>query len=475
MNPSQSSVENPVPTSDAAAKALIPKLTVEDVVCWSGWDSGKTGTGSGEVLVEWAKSLSAEGGGDYPEAAKSALKFLLELVAPSHTTKDNEDKMIEVDEPDKIRDTIVLWYTDSPPHHRSQRGVNRLLEIAAHKPPPNSKFASSSLFTKDTLKSALNLPTPHPDLSDLQKTSHNHGKSCTDWVHLCLAAEEARLRVYTILPQSTSDVDATFWVMLGEMTQGGTCAIGGSRTSDAESVRGQKDALAGYIIGGGDFVRAVMRVSLAVVLDALRGNQAVGESGVKESDADIEDDSSKNDSKIEDGDSPLDLSQFRWLTYKAPDIRQYLPGGLQSATGQSNAEPYSNSSSATPSTLDTEGAKETRDDDAHIMKDEEEGSQGFLPPPWRGSHLGGTVAPVRGIRRVETVESSLGTRLARALALSPGSLERSTLDIRRDQTYWDDVMDGLKGVVNADVESVLTIPMFAEMWKSGEYTSHQSS
>ncbi|CAG7846870.1 SubName: Full=Uncharacterized protein {ECO:0000313/EMBL:CCA75332.1} [Serendipita indica DSM 11827] len=126
------SVIDPVPVNDEAARLMEPLLTIDDVVEWSGWDEppdmNKAGdVGRGRILGEWVKGLVAEGGGDYPEAAKTALRKLLDILGDSRSKEETKGDVEE--------DTLVLWFTDSPPHHRSQRGFNRLLEIAAHHPP----------------------------------------------------------------------------------------------------------------------------------------------------------------------------------------------------------------------------------------------------------------------------------------------------------------------------------------------------
>ena len=50
-----------------------------------------------EPVISYAKSLRASGGGDRPEAAKTAAKILIDQC---------------------LKPTIVIWYTDAPPHHR---------------------------------------------------------------------------------------------------------------------------------------------------------------------------------------------------------------------------------------------------------------------------------------------------------------------------------------------------------------------
>ncbi|KAG8837138.1 hypothetical protein FRB91_008307, partial [Serendipita sp. 411] len=79
----QSSVKEPIPANDAAVKMVTPLLKIDEILEWSGWDepwSQTNHSGTSRVLSEWVKGLVAEGGGDYPEAAKTALRRLLDLV-----------------------------------------------------------------------------------------------------------------------------------------------------------------------------------------------------------------------------------------------------------------------------------------------------------------------------------------------------------------------------------------------------------
>ncbi|KAG8918376.1 hypothetical protein FRC01_001897, partial [Tulasnella sp. 417] len=72
--------------------------TEDPVVEWSGWNPTN--------LNEFARNLEPDGGADYPEAAKTGLVKALEEVDPS-------------------RQTLILWYTDAPPHHPSQIPISR--------------------------------------------------------------------------------------------------------------------------------------------------------------------------------------------------------------------------------------------------------------------------------------------------------------------------------------------------------------
>jgi hypothetical protein len=165
-----------------------------EVVAWSGWNRRQLG--------EWVKNIQAEGGADYPEAAKSALIKALEIIGQPVVTNPPRST-----EPKPT--TIVLWYTDAPPHHKFNPGSpNRLIEIEAHR-----------------------------------------GTS-TDWVHLCKSAGAAGMQVYPILPTMDS-TELSFYVMLAGIT-GGKCLM---RQDDDQQV-----------FGGGDEIRQLVKTTAQVAL-----------------------------------------------------------------------------------------------------------------------------------------------------------------------------------------------------------------
>ena len=171
-----------------------PPIVQPEVVTWSGWNRRQLG--------EWVKNIQAEGGADYPEAAKSALIKALEILG----------QPVEADPPRPTEPkptTIVLWYTDAPPHHQFIPGSpNRLIEIEAHR-----------------------------------------GTS-TDWVHLCKSAAAAGMRVYPILP-TMEPTEVSFYVMLAEMTSG-KCLM---RQDDNQQT-----------FGGGDEIRQLVKTTIQVAL-----------------------------------------------------------------------------------------------------------------------------------------------------------------------------------------------------------------
>ncbi|KDQ17823.1 hypothetical protein BOTBODRAFT_171538 [Botryobasidium botryosum FD-172 SS1] len=118
------------------------------VLNFSGWNSDLTG---------FAQGLDPWGGGDYPEAAKTALIKTLEIVE---------------------RKTLVLWYADAPPHHRSVTSINREAEIKA--------------FPQRT----------------------------TDWVKLAYEVEQKDCVVFSFIPTQLSADGSAFFVFLSQVTDG---------------------------------------------------------------------------------------------------------------------------------------------------------------------------------------------------------------------------------------------------------------
>lgn len=137
------------------------------VIKKSGWNSPK--------IREFLDALGPWGGGDWPEAAKSALIEALKDADDSENTQ-----------------TLVLWYTDAPPHHPTYGGDNMVLEIEAYAP------------------------------------------QTTDWVKLTAQAQKKRVTVFTFTPKMADD-QASFYAYLAQMTGGLSINQSGSPTSAAIS------------------------------------------------------------------------------------------------------------------------------------------------------------------------------------------------------------------------------------------------
>ncbi|KAJ7178202.1 hypothetical protein C8R46DRAFT_1076094 [Mycena filopes] len=124
----------------------------EEIVAWSGWNSPN--------LAQFVQDLEPTGGGDFPEAAKTALIRGLQAV-------NKESK------------TLVLWYADAPPHHPSvQSHENDVTEAKA--------FPAGAV----------------------------------DWVKLCHTARRRNCTVFSFTPTSMDPAHSSFYVLLSELTGG---------------------------------------------------------------------------------------------------------------------------------------------------------------------------------------------------------------------------------------------------------------
>ncbi|KAJ7191389.1 hypothetical protein GGX14DRAFT_701594 [Mycena pura] len=134
-----------------------------EIVSWSGWNAPD--------LSQFVRDLNDTGGGDFPEAAKTALIRALQAA-------------------DKHSRTLVLWYSDAPPHHKSIKSVqNDELEAKA-------------------------FPT-----------------GAVDWVKLCHTARRRNCSVFCFTPRSMEPQFSAFYVLLAELT-GGICI--GSKSEEKD-------------------------------------------------------------------------------------------------------------------------------------------------------------------------------------------------------------------------------------------------
>lgn len=124
----------------------------EFVVKRSGWQT------EFRPLADYAASLEAIGGGDWPEAAKTAASGVLETAE---------------------KETIVIWFADAPPH-----------------------FGSAS------------------DPALLDKEKKKLGK-WFDWIKLCKAFAKRKIRVFAVTNVSESST-SSFYCLLSEYTNGAT-------------------------------------------------------------------------------------------------------------------------------------------------------------------------------------------------------------------------------------------------------------
>jgi hypothetical protein len=121
-------------------------------VAWSEWNTPD--------LPDFVRKLEPVGGGDFPEAAKTALIRALQAV-------------------DKESQTLILWYADAPPHHWSTQSYNN--DVAESKAYP---------------------------------------QGATDWVKLCRMAKRRNCTIFSFTPDSMAHRHSCFFILLSELTGG---------------------------------------------------------------------------------------------------------------------------------------------------------------------------------------------------------------------------------------------------------------
>ncbi|KAG8829344.1 hypothetical protein FRC17_006734 [Serendipita sp. 399] len=129
---------------------------IEDVIQWFGWNNPE--------MTKEATRLSPQGGGDVPEACKTALAISLQHVDPE-------------------RRTLVLWYADAGPHHSSNGG-------GYYSNGPKEKAA----LAKEGFE--------------------------TDWVKLSQQAKEKNCLVFPIIQQGMAIAPTRFFALLAAFTNG---------------------------------------------------------------------------------------------------------------------------------------------------------------------------------------------------------------------------------------------------------------
>src|SRR5215469_1600542 len=138
---------------------------------WSEWTDTSDPEQDQPNILQMAKDLIPLGGGDYPEATKTGLAKAYEVMRAEATT-------------------IVLLYTDAPPHIKS---------------------ANSEYFGKE--QAALGNP----------KSYGGFGKLFMDWTSACNTLQkEKKARVFSILEPNMTQMYGNYYNYLSEMT-GGAC------------------------------------------------------------------------------------------------------------------------------------------------------------------------------------------------------------------------------------------------------------
>jgi hypothetical protein len=146
----------------------------EDLLEWHGWVEPSSSGASQPDLIAKVKTIRAHGGGDYPEAIKTALAKVYEVSSSDATT-------------------LVLLYTDAPPH-------------TCWRSSPTSNFRPETR--------ALSVPTSYG----------GYGSSFVDWVSAGnkLRHGEKKIQTFCILEHGMLGQDAGFYNYLCTMT-GGAC------------------------------------------------------------------------------------------------------------------------------------------------------------------------------------------------------------------------------------------------------------
>ncbi|KAF7378381.1 RING-type domain-containing protein [Mycena sanguinolenta] len=170
----------------------------DEIVAWSGWNS--------DNLPQFVQDLEPTGGGDFPEAAKTAL--IRGLQAVNKETK-----------------TLVLWYADAPPHH-------------------------------------ISVPSHENDVSEMKAFP----PGAVDWVKLCHTARRRNCTVFSFTPNSMDIAHSAFYVLLSELTGGiSISSTAGSKSSTLIS-RLTLGVILQWIGHGASDMDAILQDSGAVLL-----------------------------------------------------------------------------------------------------------------------------------------------------------------------------------------------------------------
>ncbi len=139
--------------------------------------------------LAFAKALKPGGGGDTPEASKTALVATLRAIRRSETPGNQ---------------TIVMHFTDAPPHHSSNFGATSYC---------NGKRESATLAANGSWDPLLNEKTWR---SVIQATNDGPGFS---WTQICTAFRREGIRVFSFAPRQFYRVETAwpFLAMLGEL------------------------------------------------------------------------------------------------------------------------------------------------------------------------------------------------------------------------------------------------------------------
>ncbi|KAG8814982.1 hypothetical protein FRC19_001349 [Serendipita sp. 401] len=230
----------------------------------------------------------------------------------------------------------------------------------------------------------------------------------------------------------TPVTDASFWIMLGEITDGGALLVG--PVLDQNTLETQI-----VMSGGGPFVRGISNATVDLVLGYL-GITAEGYKILRESEDETKDE------------------QVQWFRYE-DDIKPYLR-----PKGGNEPPPHTN----TGADAGAEPADEKEVEDVQLyIDDEDAGSRGFLPQPWHGPRFSdGSINATK--YKVMKGDSSWRALLRNCSLVSPDaastlldSITGNTAEDKRDYT-----INLLKTIIEVDIEALLRVDWFSRIGKS---------
>lgn len=178
--------------------------STEDLLDWSGWLSPSSLSNEQPDLIAKAKSLKSKSGGDVPEATKTGLARAYELMRADATT-------------------IILLYTDAPPHTFANDSINKSLS--------NFRNEQDALANPDTkkgfwrnIKDGVSKSKPTSTTNPVSYGGFGH--NFADWVSaskwLSKRSGDKKAQVFCILDFCMDFEEVGYYNYLSTMT-GGAC------------------------------------------------------------------------------------------------------------------------------------------------------------------------------------------------------------------------------------------------------------
>ncbi|KFZ24723.1 hypothetical protein V502_00784 [Pseudogymnoascus sp. VKM F-4520 (FW-2644)] len=178
--------------------------STEDLLDWSGWLSPSSLSDGQPDLIAKAKSLKSKSGGDVPEATKTGLARAYELMRADATT-------------------IILLYTDAPPHTFANDSVDQNLS--------NLRKEQDALANPDAKKGFWRnikdgVSTSKPTSTTNPVSYGGFGHNFADWVSaskwLSKRSGDKKAQVFCILDYYMNFKEIGYYNYLSTMT-GGAC------------------------------------------------------------------------------------------------------------------------------------------------------------------------------------------------------------------------------------------------------------